>query len=616
MAGERLMIVEDEGLVALDIRRRLEALGYVVVDLASTGEDAVRKEELHRPDLILMDIRLGKGMDGIEAAERIQSARPVPIVYLTANSDRATLDRARVTGPHGYILKPFRDRELQIALEMSLYRHKAENALRASREWFTSILQSIEEAVIARDADGAIRYMNAAAERLTGWREEEAKGRPLEEVAAALDAPSSAPGNFEARRIDLGMRLQDREGDVVAYRDVTRLRELESRLMQKHKMEAVGQLAGGIAHDFNNLLTAIIGFSNLLKAKLRPEDPLQEDVQLILQSGERAADLTRQLLAFSRRQPLVLTDQDLGALARNMDKLLRRVLGERVELATEGDPELWMVQADAGQMEQVILNLAVNARDAMPEGGRLVIQTRNAPLGDGAPAHGERVPPGDYVMLSVSDTGAGMDAEVLPRIFEPFFTTKGPGEGTGMGLATVHGIVKQSGGFVDVRSERGRGTEFRIYLPAIRAARQPAHLEGAPEGSGAAGGGETLLVVDDERIVRAFMCEALSGRGYRVLEADGPDKALEIISRSPGEVRLLLTDVAMPGMQGQQLAVRAKALDPTLEVLFVSGYADRSMVNEGVLREGVSFLPKPFTPDILAGKVREILASKRNANPS
>ncbi|HKP97661.1 MAG TPA: response regulator [Fibrobacteria bacterium] len=642
MALERrkLLLVEDEALVALDLKRRLEGMGFEVAGQATTGEEAIQKALAIQPSLVLMDIRLGGLVDGIEATEIIRRRLDVPVVYLTANSDEATLRRARITEPHGFVLKPIRDRELRIAIEMALYRFRAEAAMRESREWFSAMLSTVSEAVIANDKDGAVRHMNHAAERLTGWREEEARGRPLTEVVRFLDESARAPAQESAS----GTRIMDRtvvtardgavraveerfetvrglaadvEGGVSAFRDVSERRNLERQLAQKHKMEAIGRLAAGVAHDFNNLLTAIIGYSNLALLKAGERDATREDLSQIKEAGERAAELTQQLLAFSRRQMLTPTVVDLGVMTRNMEKLLRRLIGEDVEILTSGDQPLWAVMADLGQMEQVLVNLAVNARDAMPQGGKLVVDTRNFRLDANAVPPQEDMTPGDYVVLGVADTGSGMDESTRSHLFEPFFTTKAPGKGAGLGLATVYGIVKQSDGYLTVQSEPERGSVFKIFLHATF---EPARQSAGPRPQAPAPrteGNETILVVEDEKAVRNFLRDSLERSGYRVLEAgcgqEALEKAAEAASRggtlpgNEGEIRLLLTDVVMAGLNGQELAEEVLGLLPGVKVLYISGYTNQGIVNRGSQGGGPDFLRKPFTPMELSRKVRNVL---------
>ncbi|HYU08032.1 MAG TPA: PAS domain S-box protein [Gemmatimonadales bacterium] len=390
-------------------------------------------------------------------------------------------------------------------------------------------------------------------------------------------------------------------------RDVTDQRHLEEQFRQSQKMEAVGQLAGGIAHDFNNLLTAILGNTQLLLRELPPGDSKRGDVEEIRKASERAASLTRQLLAYSRRQMLQPVVLDLNVVVAEMDKLLRRLIGEHIALVTVLAPGLGRVKADPNQLEQVIVNLAVNARDAMPEGGKLTIETANVDLDETfAQAHLGSVP-GAYAMLAVTDTGFGMDATVRAHLFEPFFTTKEVGKGTGLGLATVYGIVKQSDGYISVYSEPGHGSSFKIYLPRIAT---PARAAAGPQKGGPARGTETVLVVEDEPAVLSLSRRALEAQGYVVLAASDAASALRVVERHGGMIHLLLTDVVMPGLSGRELADQLAGQRPGIRVLYMSGYPGDAVVQHGTLPSGSAFLQKPFSPDGLARKVRDLLDAR------
>jgi len=388
------------------------------------------------------------------------------------------------------------------------------------------------------------------------------------------------------------------------------LQQTQAQLAQAQKMEAIGQLAGGVAHDFNNLLTVIGGRSTLLLQKLRPDDPARKDVELIVTTAQRAASLTRQLLAFSRKQVLDPKPINLNTLATGLAPLLTRLIGEHIEIVILPGSDVGSVMADPGQIEQVIINLVVNARDAMPDGGTLTIDlsSREVPE-DGLPAHGRRVPPGAYVALRIRDTGCGMDSATLARIFEPFFTTKGPGKGTGLGLSTVHGIVHQSGGYLAVESAPGRGTTFTIYLPRLR---EQARAADSPKGSphDLVGGTGTVLLVEDDEELRQLSSEILRASGYTVLETGDPLEALTISDRGDRAIDLLLTDMLMPAMRGPELAERLRAACPGLRVLFMSGYVDDRGGAPPAGGSGQAFLPKPFTPHDLTTKVREILTRR------
>jgi len=516
---------------------------------------------------------------------------------------------------------------------MAIERSHAEAELRASEATYRSLVEDSPFGIFRSTPDGQLLAVNPALVSILGYDSEEEllhknmaadvyvdpaqRARLLDEVLM-LD---SLTGESLWRRKDaktITVRhtarvVRDAEGRVeyfnVLVEDITEHKLLEAQLRQAQKMEAVGRLAGGIAHDFNNLLTAILGSADLLLDTLSPDAPEREDLDEIRKAAKRAADLTRQLLAFSRQQVLAPQVLDVNALLTNLEKLLRRLIGEHIELRTALAPNVGAVQADPGQLEQVIVNLAVNARDAMPQGGQLTIETANAELDEAYAAEHFPARPGSYVLLAVTDTGTGMDAQTKSHIFEPFFTTKEKGKGTGLGLATVYGIVKQSDGYIWVYSEPGHGTSFKIYLPRVAEAPGPARP--GFELSASVRGSETVFVVEDDEMVRALIRRMLETRGYTVLLAPHGDEALQLLERHPGRVDLLMTDVVMPGMSGRDLADRVAERRPGIKVLYLSGYTDDAIVRHGVLEPGIAFLQKPFSADALARKVREVLDSPR-----
>jgi two-component system cell cycle sensor histidine kinase/response regulator CckA len=395
------------------------------------------------------------------------------------------------------------------------------------------------------------------------------------------------------------------EKNMELERSITERERVEAQLRQAQKMEAIGLLAGGIAHDFNNMLTVIVGYSDLMLQKLRADDPLRSEVEQVKEAGVRASLLTRQLLAFSRKQVLQPRVLDLNAILTNMDRMLQRLIGEDISLLTVPAPGLGRVHADPGQIEQVIMNLAVNARDAMPQGGKLTIETANVQLDDGYVRQHAGSKPGPHVMLAVSDTGCGMDAATQARIFEPFFTTKEPGKGTGLGLSTVYGIVKQSGGYIWVYSEPGHGTASKVYLPRVEAVAEA--VEPSREAAQTPRGSETILLVEDDYGVRKLIHSILHAYGYRVVEAHHGKHAIQVCEQHAGPIHLMVTDVVMPEMSGRELEERLKPSHPDMKVLFMSGYTHKGIVHHGELVPGTAFLQKPFTPDALARKVREVL---------
>ena len=523
---------------------------------------------------------------------------------------------------------------LHLALFRDVTERKAADQRRAQ---LAAIVESSEDAILSVTLNGTIMSWNASAERMFQYSAGEVRGKSITMVVppAILEKEiqtfngimrAHAVHNIETSRrrkdgslFDVAITVspvRNADGEVVGLseivRDLTqqrmaeaRLAQTEDQLRQAQRMEAIGVLAGGVAHDFNNVLSVILSFTSLVLDDLKPNDPIRADIQEIGRAGERAADLTRQLLAFSRKQMLQPQVLDLGQAVLSMEKMLRRLLSEAIELSLFASPSLGRVLVDPGQVEQIVMNLAVNARDAMPEGGKLSIEIGNAQLdADYAQLH-QGVVPGPYVMLAVTDTGTGMDAATRERIFEPFFTTKEVGKGTGLGLSTVFGIVKQSQGHIWVYSEPGRGTSFKVYFPRVEQAVDAVGV--APPEPETLRGSETVLLVEDEEQVRVTTRTILQRNGYNVLDALNGGDALLVCEQFPAKIHLLLTDVVMPRMSGRQVAERLGPLRPEMKVLFVSGYTEDSVIRHGVLDAGISFLQKPITPNALLRKVREVL---------
>jgi two-component system cell cycle sensor histidine kinase/response regulator CckA len=481
------------------------------------------------------------------------------------------------------------------------------------------------ESIVVTETDGAIRYVNPAFERVTGYRREEVLGKNprvlksgrqpeafYRELWDALARGQTWRGDFVNRRKDgtffeeeaVISPVRDASGVVVNYvavkRDVTEERRKEELDRRTQRMEAVAKLAGGIAHDFNNLLTAVIGYADLLLLQLPDNSRSRRHAEEIKRAGARAANVTRQLLAFSRQQVLQPKELGLNEVLSGMETAFRRILGDRIELSILRGDRLGKVKADPSQLEQVLVNLAMRARDAMPSGGKLVVETANADLDDAYARRHLFVRPGPYVMVAVSDTGEGMDEKAQAQLFEPFAESKGTERG--LGLSTVYGIVKQSEGYIRVHSEPGSGTTFKIYLPRLdgEAAVRPVPAEQLR-------GSETVLVVEDEGVVLDILREVLSGQGYNVLTASNGEEGLRVLSSHPGPIHLLLADVVMPMMAGPDLSDRAAALRPETRTLFISGHTEHTVIRHGVSARGAGFLQKPFTPEAVARKVREVL---------
>lgn len=815
MSVTRILVVEDELIVATDLKNRLLLLGYEVAGMATTGEQAISLAAQLRPHLILMDIQLNGAMDGIAAAEQIRRELRLPVIFLTAYSESSTLEKAKMAQPFGYILKPFEDRELKTSIEMALYKHQAEAALQQSAEELAALnalgravsaslsveqiaaasLEGMMNAVrfdlaifMLRDGDTLILkdiYPRQAGARLgivpehrvgeclcglavrekkpiyssnifldcrctwdeckraglksfvslplrsgeeiigviglacdqerdferqsgfletlagqvsvaltnarlfeTAQRElaerkraEQALRESEERYRSVFDglpvglcrvtpegkfltvnpalvnllgfpsvesllasnaielyvdpqerqqrletvAAGGTVGEYETRlrrydgsllwvRIN-GRTVRDAGGAIrffeTAIEDITQRRraeeereKLQAQLLQAQKMESVGRLAGGVAHDFNNMLQAILGNASLALEDAPADSPMRDNLLEIQKAAQRSADLTRQLLAFARKQTVRPKVLDLNDTVSGMLKMLRRLIGEDIQLAWLPGPHLWPVSMDPSQLDQVLANLTVNARDAMSVGGQITIETACVTLDDTyAKTHPDCLP-GDYVMLSISDTGCGMDQEIQSHLFEPFFTTKDVGEGTGLGLATVYGIIRQNGGLINVYSEPGRGSTFKIYLP------RAGELEKAPAEAAEKRswrGDETVLLVEDEAQILNLGRRILQQQGYTVLAARLPEEALKLARQYAAPIHLLVTDVVMPGMNGRELREKVAALKPGLRCLFMSGYTANVIAHQGVLEQGIHFLQKPFTNDTLARSIREVL---------
>jgi two-component system cell cycle sensor histidine kinase/response regulator CckA len=513
--------------------------------------------------------------------------------------------------------------------------HEAEDSLRK----LSRAVEQSADLVVITDRAGIIEYVNPAFERLTGYSRTEAVGRSPRILKSGQQPPelyrelwetilsgnvyrgilTNQKKNGEVFILEKTITpVRDAEGRITHFicndRDITERRRLEAQLLQAQKMDAIGKLAGGVAHDFNNLLMVISAYAELMLDSLAADDPLRHNLQEILTASGRAADLTRQLLAFSRKQMQSLQLLDLNSVIQEISKMLPRLIGEDIQLTVVPGSHLGSVKADPVQIEQVVMNLAANARDAMPGGGKLTIETSSLHLDEASVQQHSIVPPGDYVLLSVTDSGQGIAPEHLAHIFEPFYTTKQEGKGTGLGLATVYGIVKQSGGFIWVYSEPGLGTTFKIYLPSIRqrAATTSAckTVETCPRGS------ETILLVEDEAAVRQSTLEFLTLSGYTVLEARNGEDALHIARDYLGPIHLMVTDVVMPHLGGAQLAEQLAAERPHMKVLFVSGYAENTILRHGVIDVSTRFLQKPFGLKTLARKIREVLETRAAAAAS
>lgn len=629
----RVLMVEDSPDDGALITRELRRGGYEPV-----SERVETAEEMHAAldqatwDLVLSDYTMPR-FSALHALEVLQTQNiDIPFIIVSGTIGEETAVDAMKAGAQDFIdkgkltrLVPALQRELREAqIRRQRRLGEAENARLAL------VVNSSDDAIFSISGDGALTTWNPGAERMYGYTAAEILGRnfsmllPEERRGDLLSARERLDRGEtlvhyqqdnqrkDGTRISVSLKLSpilDAAGAVVGVsaiaRDVTEYRRLEGQFRQAQKMEAVGRLAGGVAHDFNNLLTVINGYSAMLLGNLDSADPARECLEEIKKAGTEAAALTRELLAFSRQQVLDSRTLDLNAIVSDSEKMLRRLIGEDIDLAIMPAAGLAKTKADAAQIKQIIVNLAVNARDAMPHGGKLTIETSNVELDSGYMQKDPTFVPGRYVMLAVSDTGIGMDAETQTHIFEPFFTTKEEGKGTGLGLAMVYGTVKQSGGFIRVYSELGQGATFKIYLPqfeGVEPAHPPAELE-----QHLARGTETVLLLEDDKAVREFTAKALRSLGYSVLDATSAQEALQIGKQYQGHIDVLVTDIILPAMSGRIVAQQLTRLRPKLSVLYTSGYTDGAITRHALLHEGAVFLQKPFTPADLSRKIREAL---------
>jgi PAS domain S-box-containing protein len=632
--AKKILIVEDETIVALDIEKKAAKLGYEVVGSVTTGEAAIDKVKETPPDLILMDISLEGDIDGIEAAGRIQRHFDIPIIYLTAHSHQQTLERAKITEPYGYIIKPFERKSLHATIEMALYKHHMKVKLKEKDENFRNLAENASDGILIATVNGSHVYANRRATELTGYNvsqllkvcfnrtpEHDKNGSGSENWLDETSLPQRREITIESEEketISLEMTgtktiWHGQPAVLVLLRDITRLKRAEEErkrlrayLDQVRKMEALGTLAGGIAHDFNNLLCIILGFTELVLADLYGESPNRSRLEKVLEACLRAKDVVKQILAFSRPDDVDLRPVKISPIIREALKFLRSSISANIDIQQDIKAESDVVAADPVKINQVIINICNNAFYAMKEqGGVLEVILEEVNLTETADIPGYQLKPGLYVRLTIRDTGPGMEPMVMQRIFEPYFTTKSVGEGTGMGLAVVHGIVKKHGGAVTVQSEPGKGSTFQVYFPVTEKeaiAGKDLTLPGfIPKGH------EHILFVDDEEAVGDIVKHMLEYLGYQVVVKFNGLEALELFKSDPDQFDMVITDMIMPKMTGTELAKEILNIKPGFPVIICTGFSEKICEEELQSLNIETLLLKPIIRQEVAQIIRKAL---------
>jgi len=629
----KILLVEDEVVTAMDIKSSLVTLGYEVPAVISRGEDALQAIREFGPHLVLMDIALAGAMSGIDAALAIKKSSAIPIVFLTAHSDGDTVARAKTAEPYGYVPKPCSMATLMSTIEVTLYKaqveaehRKTQKALQESDERYRTLFTGAAEGIVIFTADGKVLEANESYLRISGLSSEVLRKKTITDLLA----PSSVRVMRESvARVALGESVMfevehlHASGKVVPLeisanpipfmgascvqcfvRDIAERKVLEQQLRQAQKMEGIGQLASGIAHDFNNVLTTIIGYGDLLLTKVRDDDALSISVEHILDAASQAAALTKDLLLFGKRQLAVRVSVDMNQIVKNVSKFLTRIISEDIEFHADLDPEVMSILADEHQLQQVLINLATNARDAMPSGGIFRITTERVHVAKEVPSTHGTVRVGDHVLVTVSDTGVGMDQDTKDRIFDPFFAPQATGKGSGLGLAVVYGILKQHDACIQVESKPGAGTTYKIHFPLIQ---EKAKKVERPITVPTHGGTETILLAEDDDLLRNLISVVLEEAGYFVVSAKDGQDAVDKFLKHKDQIGLLILDLMMPKKNGKKVYDEVRALKPDIRVLFQSGYAPEYIYQKVMLDPGATVIFKPTAPKDLLKHIRAVL---------
>jgi PAS domain S-box-containing protein len=633
----RILIVEDEAIVASDIALTLRSLRYSVIGTVATGEDAVAKAASSHPDLVLMDIRLAGEMDGIHAAHLIHKEQPIPIIFLTAHADHATLNRAKAIAPYAYLVKPFSPRELEAALETALFRASMERKLNEQRQWFESALNCIGDAIIAADVHGVVTFINPIAEQLTGWKHDKAIGRDLTEVFNTIDEQTRQPVEApEARALHGNIDIHDETEDVLliseggterpitttvspindaqgnllgivtVFRDLTTRRQMERRVLNQQKMEALGKLSSNIAHDFNNIISLIAGYTAAMQEYLLPNTRAYDDVRRIMAAVEHAGTLSKRILGVARAseaersldiRPILLSD-----VVRSATGLLRGTLEKRkIKLVDHIPDQSAYANTDRNHFIDTLVDILLNSAEAMPDGGTITIDTKSFKLAKQDRRLNPVAKPGRYTVLRIRDTGKGMPRDIVDRIFEPFFTTKPDDNHVGLGLAVVYSTIQRYGGWIKVSSVPEKGTLLSIYLPEVSITAHPPHAT--------INRSSTILVVDDDEADRRELQVILKQAGFKVITAKDGDEALVIFTRHSDKIDLVILDVIMPGKDGRAVYEEITKINPMAPVMMLSGFS-RDYVRNYLPAGAWRFVQKPFDPDQILNIARRLLDQK------
>jgi two-component system cell cycle sensor histidine kinase/response regulator CckA len=634
MDKTKILIVEDNPIVAEDLKIKLTKLGYDITATAYSGEQALESVKERKPDISLMDIRLGKGINGIDTALKLKKQSNIPVIYLTAHADDDTISLAKTTEPYGYLVKPFNDSELKSAIEIAVYKLQSDRILSESRQWFKTTLNSIGDGVIATDVKGCVTFMNPVAETMTGWSNSEAFGKPLGQVFNIVNELTREPcENPALKAIETGQIIglanhtllisrdgteipikdsgapislngNDKLGAVLVFQDDSKARKAETALRRSQKLEAIGNLAGGIAHDFNNILTSIIGFTELSLQDAPCESEINDNLKEILFAGKRARNLVKQILTFSRRGEQERSPVQINSIITENVKMLRATIPSNIVIEEQLNPEPVTINANASQINQVILNLVTNSVHAIEENGRINVGVSVVDVDESNRDQYPEMPQGRYAKIFVTDTGCGIETEDLDFIFDPYFSTKTPEKGTGLGLAVVHGIIKVHDGYINVSSKPGKGTAFYLYLPL---ATQPSRPIEITVDSKIQEGNEHILFVDDEPTIMKLQKKILERLGYAVTAKTSSVEALDVFRKSPERFQLVITDMTMPKMTGDKLSKAIKEIRSDIPVILCTGFSEK--VNEETASQFAveGFLMKPVDMNTLAETIRNVL---------